>query len=128
MAVAMNGGGGDGRRQWRWHDRDGQRQWQQNGWQYDGAMMMWSLAITIDGGGGNGQWWRDGNLMGDGNGNVIAMGNGSDSAIDGGTALICNGNGQRRRDSNSMGDDHFAASSSLWNTFILLWWGRAVGC
>jgi hypothetical protein len=38
------------------------------------------------------------------------------------------GDGQRQRDCNAIGDGHFAASSSLWNTSILLWQGRVAGC
>jgi hypothetical protein len=58
-----------------------------NGWQDGGAMAMCGIAIGMDSGGGDGQWWRDGNLMGDSNGNVIAMGNVSDGAMDGKTAV-----------------------------------------
>ena len=69
----QNANGGNGRRQWQWHDCDGQQQC--NG-QWDGSMItMCSIAIAMDGGCANGQWWcgsngrwlKDNNVMGDGN-------------------------------------------------------------
>jgi hypothetical protein len=50
-------------------------------------MATYGIAIVIDGGGGNGQWRRVGNLMGDGDGNVIAKGNGDCGTMDSGTAM-----------------------------------------
>jgi hypothetical protein len=40
IVVAMNAGGGDGRRQWRWHNLDGLRQLQRNGWRDGGTIVM----------------------------------------------------------------------------------------
>ncbi len=40
MAIAMNTGGGDERRQWRWHNLDGLRQLQRNGWRDGGMIVM----------------------------------------------------------------------------------------
>jgi hypothetical protein len=40
MAIAMNAGGGDGRRQWWWRNLDGLWQLQRNGWQDGGAIVM----------------------------------------------------------------------------------------
>ncbi len=48
-----------------------------------GAIAMCSVMITMDSGGGNGRWRRDGNAMGDDDGGgAIAMGNGGGGAMD----------------------------------------------
>jgi hypothetical protein len=47
---------------------------------------MCGFAIAMDSSGGNGQWQRDSNLIGDSNGNVIALGNGGGDAMDSWTA------------------------------------------
>ncbi len=40
MAITMNAGGGDGRRQWRWRNLDGLWLLQRNGWRDGGAIVM----------------------------------------------------------------------------------------
>jgi hypothetical protein len=64
-------------------------------------MTMCSIPITMDGGGGDEQWRKAGNLMGDMNGGVITMGDGGGGAIaiamDGG-----GGDGQWQRAGNLM--------------------------
>jgi hypothetical protein len=61
MLVSMNSGCGVGRQQLSQHGCNGQRQWLQNGWHNGRAIAMFHILIAIDSGGGNGQWWRDGN-------------------------------------------------------------------
>jgi hypothetical protein len=59
---------------------------QQHGWLVGSMMAMCIIAIAMDSGGGNGQQWKNGNLMGVGDGDVIAMGDGGSGAMDNRTA------------------------------------------
>ncbi len=84
MAIAMNSGGGNRRQQW-WRHRDGGWWLRRNGWCDGGTIAMCSVAIAMDGGGGNGQRRRDGSTMGDCDGaGTIAMVDGGSGAMAGG--------------------------------------------
>jgi len=70
------GGHHDGRRQRQWHDHGGQwqRRRQRNGRQDGGAITMRSIEIAVNGGGGNGRWWRSGRQ--DGRASTAGQGDG----------------------------------------------------
>jgi hypothetical protein len=53
MAIAMNAGSGNGRRQWWWHNLKGEWRWQHNGWQ-DGGV----IAMAIDNGREKATQWK----------------------------------------------------------------------
>ncbi len=76
----------NGRWQWWWHNRDGQRWQWRNGWRDGGAIAECSAAIFMNG--GDGQRRPDVDAKGVNDGREIAMGNSSNSAMDGRMAAM----------------------------------------
>jgi hypothetical protein len=76
MAIAMNSGGGNGRRQQWQHDRDGQWWRQCNGWQDSSP-----IVIAMGDGGEKATQWKMAMAA------TIAMGNAGGGAINGRTAV-----------------------------------------